>query len=48
MCIKIESPTAVHVVISRAVIKGGGGGGEGHGGSHLATMKVMPGSFHKN
>ena len=46
MCIKIESPTAVHVVISRAVIKGGGG--EWHWGSHLATMKVMPGSFHKN
>ena len=29
MCIKIESPTAVHVVISRAVIKGGGGSGTG-------------------
>lgn len=36
MCIKIESPTAVHVVISRAVIKRGGGGGGGWG-SPLAT-----------
>ena len=47
MCIKIESPTAVHVVISRAVIKRGGGGVAA--GDHPWLLgQVTPGSFHKN
>ena len=39
MCIKIESPTAVHVVISRAVIKGGGGG---------VALGITPGYYEGN
>ena len=38
MCIKIESPTAVHVVISRAVIKGGGG----------VALGITPGYYEGN